>query len=179
MVATGTYEAIARFLSPGRLVCLDLGCDWYRFEFSEYEVHRCDINPWDAPNFKQVDLNGPWPYAGETFDVVRACEIIEHLENPWHFFRECHRILKPGGLLALSTPNIQCPLSRAMFLKDATLSYFGPQDIAGGHINPLPYWELSLISQRTGFKIEEHTYNVTDQRHRLYAEILILKIRRV
>jgi SAM-dependent methyltransferase len=179
MVSAGTYEAIERLLPRGRLRCLDLGCDHYRFEFSEYEVHRCDINPCDLPNFKRVDLNGPWPYAGEEFDVIRACEVIEHLENPWHFFRECHRILKAGGLLVLSTPNIQCPLSRQLFLKDATLIWFDPPQVKGGHINPLPYWELALIAERTGFQVEEFTYNITDQSHRLYGEILILKIRRL
>lgn len=179
MVAPGVYEAVERLLPRGRLKCLDVGCDFHLFEFSEYEVHRCDINPWDVPNFRVVDLNGPWLYGDASFDVIRACEIIEHLENPWDFFRKAHRILRPGGLLILTTPNVQCPLSRQMFLKDATLSYFGPQDIAAGHINPLPYWELSLIAQRTGFKIEELTYNNLDQNSRLYAEILVLKIRRL
>jgi SAM-dependent methyltransferase len=39
------------------------------------------------------------------FDAVTGFYIIEHLANPMAFLKECHRILKPGGLLLLRYPH--------------------------------------------------------------------------
>jgi 2-polyprenyl-3-methyl-5-hydroxy-6-metoxy-1,4-benzoquinol methylase len=43
-------------------------------------------------------------FENEKFDYVVIGEVIEHLENPTHFITEALRILKPGGVLAISTP---------------------------------------------------------------------------
>ncbi len=40
-----------------------------------------------------------------TFDVFVAAAIIEHLEDPKEMLRECSRILKPGGILIITTPH--------------------------------------------------------------------------
>jgi len=53
-----------------------------------------------------TDINDPLPIPNNTADVVVAGEIIEHLINPFRFLLEVRRILKPGGTLVLSTPNI-------------------------------------------------------------------------
>jgi len=46
------------------------------------------------------------PFKDEFFDVVFALEIIEHLSNPSHFLEEIYRVLKPQGVIIISTPNI-------------------------------------------------------------------------
>ncbi|MEM0489382.1 MAG: class I SAM-dependent methyltransferase [Candidatus Bathyarchaeia archaeon] len=43
------------------------------------------------------------PFKSESFDVVIAAEIFEHLWNPKSFFKESHRILRCGGYLILSS----------------------------------------------------------------------------
>ncbi len=40
-----------------------------------------------------------------SFDCITAGELIEHLENPEKFIKECKRILKQGGVLIITTPN--------------------------------------------------------------------------
>jgi ubiquinone/menaquinone biosynthesis C-methylase UbiE len=45
------------------------------------------------------------PFPDDSFDAVYAGEIIEHTWMPGKMISECHRILKPGGLLILDTPN--------------------------------------------------------------------------
>ena len=46
------------------------------------------------------------PYADEEADVVLAGEILEHIVDTEGFLREILRVLRPGGSLVLSTPNI-------------------------------------------------------------------------
>ncbi|WP_420712574.1 bifunctional 2-polyprenyl-6-hydroxyphenol methylase/3-demethylubiquinol 3-O-methyltransferase UbiG [Frigidibacter sp. RF13] len=43
--------------------------------------------------------------AGEAFDVVLAMEIVEHVADPQGFTTTCHDLLKPGGLMVMSTLN--------------------------------------------------------------------------
>lgn len=44
------------------------------------------------------------PLGVEECDYLVAGELIEHLDDPAAFIAECYRVLKPGGMLALSTP---------------------------------------------------------------------------
>ena len=48
-----------------------------------------------------------FPYPDNSFDTVICCEILEHLaKDPMHMMSEIHRILKPNGILVLTTPNV-------------------------------------------------------------------------
>ncbi|MDO5643897.1 MAG: bifunctional 2-polyprenyl-6-hydroxyphenol methylase/3-demethylubiquinol 3-O-methyltransferase UbiG, partial [Paracoccus sp. (in: a-proteobacteria)] len=42
---------------------------------------------------------------GERFDIVLAMEIVEHVEGPPAFMQSCHDLLRPGGLMVMSTLN--------------------------------------------------------------------------
>ncbi|MBZ5621441.1 MAG: methyltransferase domain-containing protein [Acidobacteriia bacterium] len=64
------------------------------------EAFECFIDLFNA------ELN-PFPYQDEYFSTVLCCELLEHLEHdPMHMMSEIYRILKPGGVLLLTTPNI-------------------------------------------------------------------------
>jgi glycosyltransferase involved in cell wall biosynthesis/SAM-dependent methyltransferase len=64
------------------------------------EVFECDIDHFDAEKHT-------YPYEDASFDTVLCCELIEHLfTDPMHMMSEINRILKPGGHLVLTTPNI-------------------------------------------------------------------------
>ena len=58
--------------------------------------------------FKQFNIEAEkFPYDDNSFDVVLCCEIIEHLlTDPVHALTEIRRVLKPGGDLVLTTPNV-------------------------------------------------------------------------
>jgi ubiquinone/menaquinone biosynthesis C-methylase UbiE len=45
------------------------------------------------------------PLADKSVDVVVSFETIEHVRNPNRFLNECKRVLAPGGMLIVSTPN--------------------------------------------------------------------------
>src|SRR5260370_17880572 len=65
--------------------------------------------------FSQANLNESLPWKEQSFDAVFSTEGIEHLENHFSFLREMCRILKPGGILLLTTPNITALRSRVRF----------------------------------------------------------------
>ncbi len=54
----------------------------------------------------KADLNEPFPYQDDFFDIVHANQIIEHLTNTDLFLREIKRVLRPDGYAILSTNNL-------------------------------------------------------------------------
>jgi glycosyltransferase involved in cell wall biosynthesis/SAM-dependent methyltransferase len=64
------------------------------------EVFECEIDLFDA----ERDV---FPYPDAHFAAVLCCELIEHLSaDPMHMMAEINRILKPGGYVVLTTPNL-------------------------------------------------------------------------
>jgi len=98
-----------------------------------------------------IDLNckKELPYQGDTFDVVTATEVIEHLEDFRAILREIYRVLKPGGVCVLSTPNILNLNSRLRNLWFGFAELMGPLPVQGrkiescaGHINPVSFFYI-------------------------------------
>ena len=54
----------------------------------------------------QHDLNNKLPFADESFDVIHAGDIIEHLFDTDTFIKEIYRITKAGGYVVISTNNL-------------------------------------------------------------------------
>lgn len=53
------------------------------------------------------DLRGmPWPWSAESFDLILAFDVLEHLLDVMGTMEECWRILRPGGLLIVHTVNV-------------------------------------------------------------------------
>jgi glycosyltransferase involved in cell wall biosynthesis/SAM-dependent methyltransferase len=64
------------------------------------EQFECVVDLFDAER-------DPFPYDGGHFSTVLCCELIEHLfEDPMHMMAEINRVLRAGGSLVLTTPNI-------------------------------------------------------------------------
>ncbi|MFC1658186.1 class I SAM-dependent methyltransferase [Candidatus Omnitrophota bacterium] len=114
--------------------------------------------------FRQGDLNQGLPFGEEAFDCVVMLEVIEHLKNPSFVLSQIYRVLKPGGIFILSTPNILNLKSRLRFFFEGTYDYFRepPLDHRAFHkqgsFNPhlfaYKYPELEYILFDSGFKIE-------------------------
>lgn len=106
--------------------------------------------------FVKADLNDNFSMVlNDPFDAVMAVEIMEHLENPRKFLRECRNVLRAGGYLVLSTPNVDNPLSKGMFLKSGTYHWFTDYNYEkDGHIMPITQWLLRKIIHEAGFTVK-------------------------
>ncbi|NJN43225.1 MAG: class I SAM-dependent methyltransferase [Flammeovirgaceae bacterium] len=69
-----------------------------------FDMHPAQNNQATVPS-QHIDLQKDFPIASGLADVVVCAETIEHLPNQLFFFQEVTRILKPGGILLLTTPN--------------------------------------------------------------------------
>lgn len=81
-----------------------------------YDVVELDLFP--RPRMRGVcaDACAPLPFRDGAFDVVLSMEGIEHFEHQAGFVRECARVLRPGGWLLLTTPNVLSLSARAAHL---------------------------------------------------------------
>jgi len=72
------------------------------------EIHGDSAKQCETKGIKtlQHDLNEPMPFDDESFDVVSASQVFEHLSHTDLFIREMYRILKPNGYAIISTPNL-------------------------------------------------------------------------
>lgn len=105
-----------------------------------------------------------FPFEEDSFDVVLFCEIIEHLlMDPVAVLRQIHRVLKPGGLLILTTPNV-ARLDNVLAMVNGANIYdpysgFGPY---GRHNREYNRHELHRLLDFAGFDVE---YSFTADGH--------------
>ena len=109
-------------------------------------------------NIIQKDLNQDFSDLWE-FNIIFAVEIIEHLENQFHFMRNIERCLSQWWYVFLTTPNITSPFSRLSFFVYGKLHAFWESALhAFGHINPILDCLLahSIKSSHLSFKRKEN-----------------------
>ena len=113
-----------------------------------------------------VDLNDKkeLPYQNNKFDIVTATEVIEHLEDFRAILREVYRVLKPGGIFVLSTPNILNLNSRLRNLWFGFAELMGPLPIqnrkiesCAGHINPISLFYIMHALNELNFQEIDYT----------------------
>jgi len=126
-------------------------------------ANDAEVSRWGVPqvDLLNVDLNTAFAdgFAGAGIDAIAAIEVIEHLENPREFLRQCREIIPPGGFMFVTTPNVTSAASRAMFLRSGRTVFFadsGP--CAGDHVTFLPWWLLAGHAQAAGWEVIETTF---------------------
>jgi SAM-dependent methyltransferase len=111
-----------------------------------YQVIGVDIAPGRFHSVDKLGIpivavdveSGNMPFPGSTFDALIVNELFEHLRlNLIFTMKEAYRILKPGGLAFVSTPNLRS-------LKGITnLLFRGKSYACAGNL----YWEWSKINK--------------------------------
>lgn len=56
--------------------------------------------------FRRIEGEG-WPLDDQAADMIVCDNVVEHLPDPDAFFEECRRVLKPGGIVCIRTPNVR------------------------------------------------------------------------
>ena len=116
--------------------------------------------------YRALDLNEPLPFPDASWDLVYSIEVFEHLRRPYDVLQECHRVLKPGGCLVVSTPNILHLQSRLRFFFTGFFDLYQPPSTdpanAGrlcGHIMPLHVAYYAWGLRRAGFAAPEYAFD--------------------
>lgn len=86
------------------------------------------------------------PISSQSFDLIVSLHVIEHLPDPKQFVMEAHRVLRPGGILLIATPNPESLGSR--LLKE---EWSGWKDETHISVNPPIFW--NKLVQDCKFKI--------------------------
>lgn len=155
-----TFEQCAKKISrwrkpPGRL--LDVGCaaGFFVHEARQYGWDAIGIDPcewlvsWGIKNLQEqlhVGTLRQGRFRDEEFDILTMWDVLEHVSDPMAELRECHRVLKPGGMLVINYPDFGSVLSKLArhhwwFLLSNHLYYFIPKTI-------------QKYLEATGFKVE-------------------------
>lgn len=144
----------------------------------DYKVHAVDIQPQRFAaaiadlglDVTRCDVESePVPFAGGEFDAVLFNELFEHLRiDPIFTLREAFRVLKPAGVLLLSTPNLRSyrgirnllvrnqghAVSAGVYEQYQKLETLGHM----GHVREYTTREVQDFLGRVGFRLEAIVY---------------------
>ena len=167
----GVHTRFLKFFSeksePIGLKILDVGAGegalTQKLYHMGYNMFACDFSPesfkFDEVSCDGVDITGPFPYEDSSFDRVLAVEVTEHILDHENFFSEINRILKPGGKLYISTPNILSMKSRFRFLFRGFPYGFNPlnmsKDDGMQHLASLSFDQYNYLAIKHGFREAE------------------------
>ncbi len=145
-------------------------------EFRTYMKSRCSIEVipvnLDPGNPDLKDKNYPHvlPAEDNSVDLIFATEIIEHLTCPLHMLHEANRLLKPGAILTLTTPNItrignvfKLLVGRSTNDRLAKVGYANREDEWRPHVREYSMEELQMLLQTAGFRVQQGMFLMKDE----------------
>jgi len=159
----------------GPAVIVDVGCgdgSALAVAASRNPAHRFAGIDWSAGALRRAqalgltvvcaDVSGPGlPVADGVADVVIMSELIEHLVDPDGAVAEVRRVLRPGGSLLLSTPNLAAWYNRGLlaagiqpiFSEVSLTGVFGrPGHVVAGHLRLFTRRALTEFLTASGFR---------------------------
>lgn len=151
-VGAAPFQLTAILDATYDLVALDLEPDRFSAIIDEFDlaVEPCDIE------------REQFPLDEDSVDLVLFTEVFEHLRiDPIHTLREIHRVLEPGGVLIMSTPNLYSLAGIYDFLRGAGLNdpydEFEKLETVGhmGHVRLYSNDEIERFLSKTGFVVTD------------------------
>ena len=104
---------------------LDVGCG-YKKVIGSVGIDKFQFEGVDIVHDLEL---APWPIEDDSFDRIIFCHAISHLQDIHKTLKECHRLLKPGGLLEIVAPhyssdNFNTDPTHKMHLGIRSMNYF-------------------------------------------------------
>ena len=151
---------LSRYRKAGRL--LDVGCSagfFLRQARDEgWEVYGVECNARSAQVARQIHgLNvssalEELDFPNEFFDAVTFWDVIEHLPAPLSSVRSLARLIKPGGVVALETPNIDGLFPQLSYRVAKLLNHW-PHPTPPAHLFQFSKKTMRLLLQEAGFRV--------------------------
>jgi len=116
------YALLARKHGTDHGKVLEIGCGLghlLTWLVDQYQVVGSDINEWALDQARKNVPQGEFlsqsaqdlsTFSDKSFQIVIAKHVVEHLPEPEQCIAEISRVLAPGGLLILATPNLDSPM---------------------------------------------------------------------
>jgi SAM-dependent methyltransferase len=167
----GTHDRVLRILGKSikfesSPAVLDVGAGQgalsIRLKDAGARVSACDVVPeqFDVPGveFRAIASDGLLPFDDASFDAAVAIEVLEHIDGHDRFFAEVARVLRPGGIVMFTTPNILSLKSRMRFLFTGFFYSFGPlepftRDPVSQHIAPYSVNRYEWMMSQHGLRL--------------------------
>ncbi len=165
-------KKLVRFLEderPGRL--LDIGCAGgeladllagFGWEVEGLEREKALVEAARGRGIKVqcADFDhGAFPWEPATFDAVVAGEVIEHIVDTDHLLCEVARVLRPGGILVITTPNLASFENRIRLLLGRYPMWMDCRVQGTGHLRYYTPPVLRCQLEQHGFRVEQHVGN--------------------
>lgn len=183
------------FDAPRGGIVLDIGCGnghllyQLRHQFSqlmglEFSAHRLEQAKANLAGLPFTPIHGSaeemTSIQDESVDCIVSADTIEHIPDVYAAAAEMFRILRPGGVLVINTPNIAFAKKRLLLLFGRFPSTSQPNEglgseilFDGGHLHYFTFRSLALLLERAGFVIARRTgFGKFGRAHDLYPSLL-------
>jgi SAM-dependent methyltransferase len=140
---------------------LDIGCGSGRFIQSEPDTVGLDLEPSKLRFLRRTNPRlvrstcTALPFADESFETVVNSQLIEHLPYDAELFREMNRVLEPGGILVVGTPDYG---RLAWRLTETVYKLVLPYAYGDEHVTHYTRYRLTEELAQAGFAIERYRY---------------------
>lgn len=149
------------------------GYDVYGVEISDYAAKKAKQKFGDNrifnSNFDKADI----PI--DNFDIITMSDLLEHVKNPNKLFNKCYKILKPGGIIMIMTPDTDSLSARIMRKK---WSQYKLEHLFYFNLKSIKFlakkYNLKILSKQPAKKIM--TYNYFQTQFNVYKADIITPI---
>jgi len=143
--------------------------DEYNIEFKGIDISNKDIKKAQVKSnendnkcsFNTMDINN-MTFPDNSFDIVLASEVLEHLKDPKEIVEKISKVLKTGGFFVITVPHkgggLIMKILNCLRRKNSEDVNEEAKNISGegfGHISVLAHKEWKKIFKETGFKVEK------------------------
>jgi 2-polyprenyl-3-methyl-5-hydroxy-6-metoxy-1,4-benzoquinol methylase len=172
-------HALQRYVAPG-IRWLDVGCgyqilpDWAMAQDAQRKLVASaatlagvDVDPRIAEHplltYRVAALGGALPFRDQSFDLITANMVVEHIEQPEKFLADMFRVLRPGGRFLFHTPNFLFWMTFVAYLTpDAVkkpiiwrLEQRRAEDVFPTRYTLNTPWRIERLARGAGFEVEE------------------------